>query len=105
MWREEIRKTSSKSKGWKTEKNDTLRDQTCEENLGNITPNQRSDSKNAETIRHTSDGNNITLILIDFHDIRAKREAFLNLDESMRTDVILACEAWLQSTKSNQEIL
>lgn len=49
---------------------------------------------------------NILMVLtINFQSLRAKREAFWNLVDSSKPDVILGCETWLRSTITTQEVM
>ena len=41
----------------------------------------------------------------NFQSIKAKREAFWNLVESRKPDIVLGCETWLKSTITNQEVM
>ena len=45
------------------------------------------------------------VLTINFQSIKAKREAFWNLLESSKPDIILGCETWLKPTITNHEII
>ena len=49
--------------------------------------------------------NILKVLTINFQSLRAKRQAFWNLVDSSKPDVILGCETWLRSTITTQEVM
>ena len=47
----------------------------------------------------------LKVLTINFQSLRAKREAFWNLVDSNKPDVILGCETWLRLIITTQEVM